>query len=63
MVKVVPAAAVSWGESHGNLEIAAIAIEHLLELEPDDMGNCLAFESLCRLGKVGWCIENEETYE
>ena len=49
--------------SHGNLEIAAIAIEHLLELEPVDMGNCLAFESLCRLGKVGWCIENEETYE
>ena len=49
--------------SHGNLEIAAIAIEHLLELEPVDMGNCLAFESLCRLGKVGWCIEDEETHE
>ena len=38
--------------SHGNLKIAAIAMEHLLELKPDDTGNYVLLSNLyADLGK------------
>uniref|UniRef100_F6H3S6 Pentatricopeptide repeat-containing protein n=1 Tax=Vitis vinifera TaxID=29760 RepID=F6H3S6_VITVI len=39
--------------SHGNLEIVAIAMEHLLELEPDDTGNYLGkWDGVSRMRKL-----------
>ena len=68
LVKTVPMKPDSaiWGSllsscrTKGNLEMAVIAVEHLLELEPEDVGN---YVMLSGSWKMGLCFKSEEVDE